>query len=162
MSPTLACRHEHLLVAEPRQPRPDTIAASQRGPGGRHLIGDAWRPVIPLAAAVLGYGIATALGGSGFIAAFVGGVLLGLLAGGKLAGMMGFTEQTGRRWTASRSWFSARRRTAPERTQVQVRAQVALTWRVWMASVRVQSSSRLSRTGGAGWRLRADRGGMPR
>ena len=63
--------------------------------GGRHLIDDAWRPVIPLAAAVLGYGIATALGGSGFIAAFVGGALFGLLAGGKTAGMMGFTEQTG-------------------------------------------------------------------
>ena len=63
--------------------------------GGRHLIDDAWRPVIPLAAAVLGYGIATALGGSGFIAAFVGGALFGLLADGKTAGMMGFTEQTG-------------------------------------------------------------------
>ena len=63
--------------------------------GGRHLIDDAWRPIIPLAAAVLGYGIATALGGSGFIAAFVGGALFGLLAGGKTAGMMGFTEQTG-------------------------------------------------------------------
>ncbi len=59
------------------------------------MIDDAWRPVIPLAAAVLGYGIATALGGSGFIAAFVGGALFGLLAGGKLAGMMGFTEQAG-------------------------------------------------------------------
>ena len=63
--------------------------------GGRHLIDDAWRQVIPLAAAVLGYGIANALGGSGFIAAFVGGALFGLLAGGKTAGMMGFTEQTG-------------------------------------------------------------------
>ena len=63
--------------------------------GGRHLIDDAWRPIIPLAAAVLGYGIANALGGSGFIAAFVGGALFGLLAGGKTAGMMGFTEQTG-------------------------------------------------------------------
>ncbi len=63
--------------------------------GGRHLIDDAWRQVIPLAAAVLAYGIANALGGSGFIAAFVGGALFGLLAGGKTAGMMGFTEQTG-------------------------------------------------------------------
>ena len=59
------------------------------------MIDDAWRPIIPLAAAVLGYGIANALGGSGFIAAFVGGALFGLLAGGKVAGMMGFTEQTG-------------------------------------------------------------------
>ena len=63
--------------------------------GGRHLIDDAWRQIIPLAAAVLGYGIANALGGSGFIAAFVGGALFGLLAGGKAASMMGFTEQTG-------------------------------------------------------------------
>ena len=63
--------------------------------GGRHLIDDAWRQIIPLAAAVLAYGIATALGGSGFIAAFVAGALFGLLAGGKTAGMMGFTEETG-------------------------------------------------------------------
>ena len=63
--------------------------------GGRHLIDDAWRQIIPLAAAVLGYGIANALGGSGFIAAFVGGALFGLLTGDKAAGMMGFTEQTG-------------------------------------------------------------------
>ena len=63
--------------------------------GGRHLIDDAWRPVIPLAAAVLAYGIANALGGSGFIAAFVAGALFGLLAGGKVAGMTRFTEETG-------------------------------------------------------------------
>ena len=63
--------------------------------GGRHLIDDAWRQIIPVAAAVLGYGIANALGGSGFIAAFVGGALFGLLAGDKTAGMMGFTEETG-------------------------------------------------------------------
>ena len=63
--------------------------------GGRHLIDDAWRQIIPLAAAVLAYGIANALGGSGFIAAFVAGALFGLLAGDKLAGMMRFTEETG-------------------------------------------------------------------
>ncbi len=63
--------------------------------GGRHLIDDEWRQIIPVAAAVLGYGIAIALGGSGFIAAFVGGALFGLLAGDKTAGMMGFTEETG-------------------------------------------------------------------
>ena len=63
--------------------------------GGRHLIDDAWRQIIPLTAAVLGYGIANALGGSGFIAAFVGGALFGLFAGGKAVGMMGLTEQTG-------------------------------------------------------------------
>ena len=63
--------------------------------GGRHLIEDAWRQIIPLAAAVLAYGIANALGGSGFIAAFVAGALFGLLAGGKAAGMTRFTEETG-------------------------------------------------------------------
>ena len=63
--------------------------------GGRHLIDDAWRQIIPLAAAVLAYGIATALGGSGFIAAFVGGALFGLLAGGETPGMTRFTEETG-------------------------------------------------------------------
>ncbi len=63
--------------------------------GGRNLIDDAWRQIIPLAAAVLAYGIANALGGSGFIAAFVAGALFGLLAGGRLAGMMRFTEETG-------------------------------------------------------------------
>ena len=63
--------------------------------GGRHLIDDAWRQIIPLAAAVLAYGIASALGGSGFIAAFVAGALFGLLAGGKVAGMTRFTEETG-------------------------------------------------------------------
>ena len=63
--------------------------------GGRHLIDDAWRQIIPLAAAVLGYGIANALGGSGFIAAFVAGALFGLLAGDKVAGMTRFTEETG-------------------------------------------------------------------
>ena len=36
--------------------------------GGRNLIDGAWRQIIPLAAAVLAYGIANALGGSGFIA----------------------------------------------------------------------------------------------
>ena len=63
--------------------------------GGRHLIDDAWRQIIPLAAAVLAYGIANALGGSGFIAAFVAVALFGLLAGDKVAGMMRFTEETG-------------------------------------------------------------------
>jgi sodium/hydrogen antiporter len=63
--------------------------------GGRHLIDDEWRQIIPLAAAVLAYGIANALGGSGFIAAFVAGALFGLLAGDKVAGMTRFTEETG-------------------------------------------------------------------
>ncbi len=43
--------------------------------GARHLIDDAWRQIIPVAAAVFAYGIALVLGGSGFIAAFVAGGL---------------------------------------------------------------------------------------
>ena len=63
--------------------------------GARRLIDDAWRPIIPVAAAVLAYGIAEALGGSGFIAAFTAGALFGLIARENSAGAMGFTEQTG-------------------------------------------------------------------
>jgi NhaP-type Na+/H+ or K+/H+ antiporter len=66
------------------------IAASTRG-----LIDDAWRQIIPVAATVLAFGIATALGGSGFIAAFTAGALFGLLAHHDAAGMMRFTEETG-------------------------------------------------------------------
>jgi NhaP-type Na+/H+ or K+/H+ antiporter len=40
----------------------------------RDLIAGAWRQVIPVAGAVLAYGIASALDGSGFIAAFVAGM----------------------------------------------------------------------------------------
>ena len=63
--------------------------------GGRRLIDDAWRQIIPVAAAVLAYGIAVDLGGSGFIAAFVAGALFGLIAGDRVASMMRFTEETG-------------------------------------------------------------------
>jgi sodium/hydrogen antiporter len=63
--------------------------------GTRRLIDDAWRQIIPVAAAVLAYGTADALGGSGFIAAFTAGALFGLLARGDADRMMSFTEQTG-------------------------------------------------------------------
>ena len=63
--------------------------------GAKRLIDDAWRPIIPVAAAVLAYGIAEALGGSGFIAAFTAGALFGLIARDNSDGAMGFTEQTG-------------------------------------------------------------------
>ena len=62
---------------------------------GRHLIDDAWRQIIPVAAAVLAYGIAVELGGSGFIAAFVAGALFGLIAREHVGSMMRFTEETG-------------------------------------------------------------------
>ncbi len=63
--------------------------------GGRNLIDDAWRQIIPVAAAVLAYGIAADLGGSGFIAAFVAGALFGLIARENVASTMRFTEETG-------------------------------------------------------------------
>ena len=47
--------------------------------GSRRLIGESWLQVVPLAAAVLAYTLADALGGSGFIAAFVGGMVFGTL-----------------------------------------------------------------------------------
>ena len=43
----------------------------------RKLVDPAWLQVIPVAAALLAYGIAVGLGGSGFIAAFVGGMVFG-------------------------------------------------------------------------------------
>ena len=45
----------------------------------RKLISSSWLQVVPVAAAALGYGLASALDGSGFIAAFVGGIVYGAL-----------------------------------------------------------------------------------
>ena len=44
---------------------------------GIGFVDDAWLQVVPVAAAVLAYSVADALGGSGFIAAFVGGMVFG-------------------------------------------------------------------------------------
>ncbi len=63
--------------------------------GARGLIADEWRQIVPVAAAVLAYGIAEALGGSGFIAAFTAGALFGLIARKNPAGTMRFAEETG-------------------------------------------------------------------
>jgi NhaP-type Na+/H+ or K+/H+ antiporter len=63
--------------------------------GRRRLIDDAWRQIIPVAAAALAYGLAIGLGGSGFIAAFVAGMLFGLLTRGDSTRMMRFTEESG-------------------------------------------------------------------
>ena len=63
--------------------------------GKKGLIDDAWRQIIPVAAALLAFGIAEALGGSGFIAAFTAGGLFGLLVHGDIAPMMWFTEEAG-------------------------------------------------------------------
>jgi NhaP-type Na+/H+ or K+/H+ antiporter len=40
-------------------------------------VSDSWLQIVPVAAAVLAYSLADALGGSGFIAAFVGGMVFG-------------------------------------------------------------------------------------
>ena len=45
--------------------------------GRRRLIEGTWLQVVPVAAAVLAYSLADAMGGSGFIAAFVGGMVFG-------------------------------------------------------------------------------------
>jgi NhaP-type Na+/H+ or K+/H+ antiporter len=63
--------------------------------GARRLIDDLWRPIIPVAAAVLAFGSADGLGGSGFIAAFVAGITYGLLARDEAARTMGFIEDAG-------------------------------------------------------------------
>ena len=65
-------------------------------PDGEGLIDDAWRQIIPVAAAAFAYGVAVGLGGSGFIAAFVAGILFGAITREEDAGMMRFTEETGR------------------------------------------------------------------
>jgi NhaP-type Na+/H+ or K+/H+ antiporter len=63
--------------------------------GARQLIDDLWRPIIPVAAAVLAFGSAEGLGGSGFIAAFVAGITYGLLARQETARTMGFIDDAG-------------------------------------------------------------------
>ena len=61
----------------------------------RNLIDDAWRPLVPVAAAILAYGVAGALGGSGFIAAFIAGGLFGGIARPGAEAEMHFIEQSG-------------------------------------------------------------------
>lgn len=51
------------------------LVAAQR----RHTIDPLWAQIVPVAAALLGYTVAVALGGSGFIAAFVGGLAFGTI-----------------------------------------------------------------------------------
>jgi NhaP-type Na+/H+ or K+/H+ antiporter len=63
--------------------------------GARRLIAEEWRQIIPVAAAVLAFGSADALGGSGFIAAFIAGMLYGLLARRDAATTMAFIEEAG-------------------------------------------------------------------
>ncbi|MGH3126312.1 MAG: cation:proton antiporter [Gaiellaceae bacterium] len=63
--------------------------------GGRRFVDATWLQVVPLAGALLAFGLAEAIGGSGFIAAFVGGMVFGGLRkhrGGDVSYLM---EQTG-------------------------------------------------------------------
>jgi NhaP-type Na+/H+ or K+/H+ antiporter len=71
------------------------VAAIVIHAGRRHLIDDAWRPVIPAAGAALAYGTASALGGSGFIAAFVAGMTFRLVLGRDPAELNALSEQVG-------------------------------------------------------------------
>ena len=61
----------------------------------RNLIAGSWLQVIPVAAAALAYGSATALGGSGFIAAFVAGMVFGNLLRGDTSEVSFFSEEAG-------------------------------------------------------------------
>jgi sodium/hydrogen antiporter len=63
--------------------------------GGRRLVDEEWLQVVPLAGALLAFGLTEAIEGSGFIAAFVGGLVFGGLRrhrGGNVSYLM---EQTG-------------------------------------------------------------------
>jgi NhaP-type Na+/H+ or K+/H+ antiporter len=66
-----------------------------RGAGGRGLIATHWRPAIPVAGVLLGYGMAVALHGSGFIAAFVGGAVFRLALGRDPEHLNRFAEEAG-------------------------------------------------------------------
>jgi sodium/hydrogen antiporter len=61
----------------------------------RNLIAGSWLQVIPVAAAALAYGSATARGGSGFIAAFVAGMVFGNLLLDDTSEVSFFSEETG-------------------------------------------------------------------
>jgi len=69
--------------------------------GRRGLIESAWLQIIPVAAAVLAYGAAGALGGSGLIAAFMAGAVFGGIAHPGDAGETRFTEEAGALLTAA-------------------------------------------------------------
>jgi NhaP-type Na+/H+ or K+/H+ antiporter len=61
----------------------------------RDLIASAWRQVIPVAGAVLAYGVASALDGSGFIAAFVAGIAFRVGLGRDPEDLNPLSEQVG-------------------------------------------------------------------
>jgi NhaP-type Na+/H+ or K+/H+ antiporter len=63
--------------------------------GGRRSIDATWLQVVPLAGALLAFGLAEAIGGSGFIGAFVGGMVFGGLRRHRGGDVSYLLEQTG-------------------------------------------------------------------
>jgi NhaP-type Na+/H+ or K+/H+ antiporter len=63
--------------------------------GGRRFVDETWLQVVPLAGALLAFGLAEAIGGSGFIAAFVGGAVFGGLRRRQGGDVSHLIEQSG-------------------------------------------------------------------
>ena len=63
--------------------------------GGRRFVDETWLQVVPLAGALLAFGLAEAIEGSGFIAAFVGGAVFGGLRRRRGGDVSHLIEQTG-------------------------------------------------------------------
>ncbi len=63
--------------------------------GGRRLVDETWMQVVPLAGALLAFGLAEAIHGSGFIAAFVGGAVFGGLRRKRGGDVSHLIEQSG-------------------------------------------------------------------
>ena len=63
--------------------------------GRRRWVDGTWLQIVPLAAALLAFGLAEAIGGSGFIAAFVGGLVFGGLRRRRGGDVSHLIEQSG-------------------------------------------------------------------
>jgi NhaP-type Na+/H+ or K+/H+ antiporter len=63
--------------------------------GRRSLVSERWLQVVPLAGALLAFGLTEAIEGSGFIAAFVGGLVFGGIRRGRGGNVSHLMEQTG-------------------------------------------------------------------
>jgi sodium/hydrogen antiporter len=63
--------------------------------GGRRFVDETWLQVVPLAGALLAFGLAEAIEGSGFIAAFVGGAVFGGIRRRRGGNVSHLIEQSG-------------------------------------------------------------------
>jgi NhaP-type Na+/H+ or K+/H+ antiporter len=63
--------------------------------GGRKLVDETWMQIVPVAGALLAFGLAEAIEGSGFIAAFVGGAVFGGLRRRRGGDVSHLIEQSG-------------------------------------------------------------------